>query len=169
MTTRRLVLIRHAKAEAHGGDDAKRRLAPRGERDSHEIGRWLRQAGLTSGVAVVSPARRTVQTWDLAAEELTRAPRTIEDERLYNNTVEDLLAVIQEAPPQARTVILVGHNPSIAALATELHDKTGDRAAAREIATKYPTSGIAVLAVAGPWSALAPGGASLLSFTVPRG
>lgn len=169
MTTRRLVLIRHAKAETHGGVDAKRRLAPRGERDSREIGRWLQQAGLTSGLAVVSPARRAVQTWELAVEELGRAPRTVHDDRIYENTVEDLLAVIHEAPPQTRTVILVGHNPSIEALAIGLDGGAGDRAAAKEIRNKFPTSGVAVLAVTGPWSALAEGGASLASFAVPRG
>lgn len=169
MTTKRLILIRHAKAEQHGGDDTKRRLAPRGERDAREIGRWLWEAGIASGVAFVSPSRRTVQTWDLAVGEMTRAPRAVRDKRIYGNTVEDLLAVLNEAPPQARTLLLVGHNPSIEALATALNDGSGDKKAAKELASKYPTSGIAVFEVAGPWSALAPGGASLTSFTAPRG
>jgi phosphohistidine phosphatase len=169
VTTRRLVLIRHAKAEAHGGDDAKRRLAPRGERDSREIGRWLKQAGLVSGLAMVSPVRRAVQTWELAVEELGQAPRTVHDDRIYENTVEDLLAVIHDAPAQTRTLLLVGHNPSIEALATELDDGTGDRAATKEMRTKFPTSGVAVLSVNGPWSTLSLGGASLVSFAVPRG
>jgi phosphohistidine phosphatase len=169
MTARQLILIRHAKAETRGGDDAKRRLAPRGERDARAVGRWLKQAGLVSGVAAVSPARRTVQTWDRALEELGRAPRTVHDDRIYQNTVEDLLAVIRESPPQARTLFLVGHNPAIEALATELDDGAGDRAAAKEMATKFPTSGIAVLAANGPWSTLTLGGASLVSFAVPRG
>jgi phosphohistidine phosphatase len=169
VTTRRLILIRHAKAEATGRNDAKRRLAPRGERDAPEIGRWLERAGVTSGLALVSPARRAVQTWELAAEELGQAPRTIHDERIYENTVEDLLAVIREASPQTRTVVVVGHNPSIEALAIGLDDGVGDRAAAKEMRNKFPTSGIAVLAVTGPWSTLALGGASLTSFAAPRG
>jgi phosphohistidine phosphatase len=169
MTTRRLILVRHAKAEPHGDDDAQRRLAPRGERDAREVGRWLELAGLDSGLAVVSPARRTAQTWDLAALELGRAPRTVYDDRIYRNTVEDLLAVIREAPPQTGTLVLVGHNPSIEELAAALDDGAGDAVAAREIADKFPTSGIAVFTFDGPWSTLAPGGASLVSFTVPRG
>lgn len=169
MTTRRLILIRHAKAEARGGADAQRRLAPRGERDARAVGRWLKQAGVTSGVAAVSPARRTVQTWELAVAELGRAPKTANDDRLYQNTIEDLLAVIHESPPQARTLVLVGHNPSIEALATALDDGAGDRAAAGAIAEKFPTSGIAVLEFTGPWSALAPGTAALTTFAAPRG
>jgi phosphohistidine phosphatase len=169
VTTRRLILIRHGKAEAQGANDAKRRLAPRGERDAREVGRWLERAGLTSGLVLVSPARRAVQTWELAAEELGRPPRTAHDDRIYENTVDDLLTAIRETPAQTRTVVVVGHNPSIEALATELDDGAGDRAAAKEIRNKFPTSGIAVLAVPGPWSNLSLGGASLTTFAVPRG
>ena len=163
------MLIRHAKAEPHGGDDVKRTLDPRGERDAREIGRWLRESQLTSGTAVVSPSRRTRQTWQLAAEELGAAPTVSHDERIYEGTVEDLLTVIRDSPPQALTLFLVGHNPGIAGLATGLEDATGDRSAAREMAAKYPTSGIAVFAVEGPWSALCLGEGHLISFTVPRG
>lgn len=169
MTVKRLFLVRHAKAEAGGSSDVKRRLAPRGERDAPEIGRWLQEAGVASGVALVSPAKRTVQTWELAAAELTRAPRTELDKRIYEASVEDLLAVINEAPPQARTLVVVGHNPSVEALAGELDGGKGDRAAAKEMARKFPTSGIAAFEVNGPWSALAPGGATLVSFAAPRG
>ena len=34
---------------------------------------------------------------------------------------------------------------------------------------KYPTSGLAVLDLPAPWSAAAPGTATLRSFTIPRG
>lgn len=169
MTTRRLILIRHAKAETAGIDDAQRQLAPRGERDAREVGRWLEQAGVRSGVAAVSPARRTVQTWDLAVEEMSRAPRTVYDKRIYQATVDDLLAVISQAPPRVRTLVIVGHNPSIEALAVGLDDGQGNRAAAKEIALKFPTSAIAVLDAAGPWTAFTPGRATLVSFTAPRG
>jgi phosphohistidine phosphatase len=169
MTANQLILIRHATAEAHGADDAQRRLAPRGERDARAVGRWLRAAGVTTGVALVSPATRAAQTWALALEELGGGPSTVTEERIYDNTVDDLLEVIRSAPAQTGTLILVGHNPAIAELATVLHDGAGDPSAAREVASSFPTSGIAVLSVRGPWSGLAPGGASLLSFAVPRG
>ncbi len=169
MTTRRLILIRHAKAEPSGSTDAKRKLAPKGEADAVAAGAWLKQAGITSGVALVSPAKRAAQTWEQAAAQLSRAPRTVLDERIYAATVDDLLAVIHDAPPQTRTLLVVGHNPSVEALATGLDDGAGDKKAEKAMKAKYPTSGIAVLAVDGSWSTLAPGGASLMSFAVPRG
>ena len=169
MTPRRLILIRHAKAEPNGATDAKRKLAPRGEADAVAVGEWLKQAGITTGVALVSPAKRAAQTWELAAAQLSRAPRTVFDKRVYAATVDDLLAVVHDAPPQTRTLLVVGHNPSIEALAAGLDDGAGDKKAAKAMKAKYPTSGIAVLTTEGPWSALALGGASLVQFVVPRG
>lgn len=169
MTPRRLVLIRHSKAEAHRGEDSLRRLDPRGERDARELGRWLHDSQYTSGVAVVSPALRTVQTWELAVKELTGGPTASIDDRIYRNTIEDLFAVIHETPPQARTLFVVGHNPGIAELAESLDSGEGDRTAAMAMATKFPTSAVAVFCADGTWSTLAPGKASLLHFAVPRG
>jgi phosphohistidine phosphatase len=169
MTTRRLFLIRHAKAEPHGRTDAKRKLAPRGESDAREIGTWLAEEGVQSGLAVVSPARRAVQTWELATEGLGRSPRTVLDDRVYEASVEDLLEVIHEVTPQTRTLVIVGHNPSIQVLATVLDNGAGDRKPAKEMARKFPTSGIALFELAGPWSNLAPGDADLTAFVVPRG
>jgi phosphohistidine phosphatase len=167
--TRRLILIRHAKAVSDGTTDKKRKLAPRGEADAAAAGQWLNQAGVASGVALVSPARRTLQTWELASQQLTRAPRTVHDERIYTATVDDLLEVIHTASAQTRTLLVVGHNPSIEQLAVGLDDGEGDRKATKAIKAKYPTSGIAVLTTEQPWSALALGGASLQQFAVPRG
>jgi phosphohistidine phosphatase len=169
MTARRFLLIRHAKAEDHGVTDARRSLARRGERDAAEIGKLLAYAGLVPDRAVVSPARRAVQTWEHAAAAAGGAPEAVEDERIYDNTVDDLLAVIRETPAEVVTLALVGHNPSVAALADELDDGTGDETARTEMTHSYPTSGVAVFEVAGPWSALAPGGATVRSFTAPRG
>ena len=43
-----------------------------------------------------------------------------------------------------------------------------DRHAAERIAEKFPTSGIAVLHVSGPWAELELGGAQLVEFHIPR-
>ena len=51
MTDRRLVLIRHAKAEATGSSDSVRALAARGRRDAPAIGRWLAAQGIAFVVA----------------------------------------------------------------------------------------------------------------------
>jgi len=169
VTTRQLVLVRHAKATAEGRTDAKRALAARGRADAPAVGRWLAAEGIVPDRAVVSPARRAAQTWELAAAELRPAPETVVDDRLYTNTVEDLLAVVRETPPGVGIVALVGHNPSVEQLALALDDGTGDADARQEMSDKYPTSGVAVFTLAADWSSVAPGGGTLVAFAVPRG
>ncbi|MGI8681523.1 MAG: SixA phosphatase family protein [Mycobacteriales bacterium] len=169
MTTRRLVLVRHAKSETDGTADSERPLAQRGVADAPAIGRWLAEHAVVPDRVVVSPARRARQTWELAASEVGAAPEPVLDERVYDNTVEDLLAVIRETPAGVEILVLVGHNPSMEQLAAALDDGRGHAAGRHELARKYPTSGVAVFAVNGDWAAVGPGGGTLVSFTAPRG
>src|SRR3954465_6743031 len=113
MSSRRLVLIRHAKAENTASSDSERTLAARGRRDARAVGRWLAAHDIEPGSVVISPARRTRETWELAMSELGSAPPTTIDPRVYENTTEDVLQVIQEAAADVTTLVIVGHNPSM--------------------------------------------------------
>ena len=168
MTARRLVLIRHSKA-ADGPVDKDRPLTRRGTRDADAVGRWLGEQGLTPDRVLVSPARRAAQTWKHAAAAVGKAPRPVTDARIYDNTVDALLAAVHETATGVHALFLVGHNPSIEELAHTLDDRTGDAGARRAIADGFATSGIAVFAVHGPFAELAAGAATLTGFAAPRG
>ncbi|MFN8169931.1 MAG: histidine phosphatase family protein [Candidatus Nanopelagicales bacterium] len=176
---RRLVVLRHAKsAYPPGVVDHDRPLAPRGVADAQAAGRWLREhLGLPDHV-VVSTARRARGTWTLAAGQLgyigaagydadSPGPLTI-DPRVYEAAPSTLLEVVRELPDRVGTAVLVGHNPGCESLVDLLAGER-DAEAARLLAVKYPTSGIAVLEHDGPWPALERGGARLTAFAVPRG
>jgi phosphohistidine phosphatase len=167
-TPRRLVLIRHAKA-AQGGIDVERPLAERGIVDAAAIGRWLAERSLVPDRVVVSPARRASQTWQLAAAALGAVAEAVVDERMYDNTLGDLLRVVRDSPPDVWTLALVGHNPSIAELASVLDDRHGESSARREMAQKYPTSGIAVFELGIEWAQVDFGTGTLRQFAAPRG
>ncbi|MEV4339335.1 histidine phosphatase family protein [Streptomyces sp. NPDC049590] len=166
---RRLVLLRHAKsAWPEGVEDRLRPLAPRGLRDAPAAGRAL-AAGSLPDLALCSTAVRARRTWELASAEWATPPPVRYDRRLYAAGVPELLEVVHEAPAEARTLLLIGHNPGLAelvpALAADGLDDTLDR-----VRAKFPTSAIAVLTWHGTtWRALAPGTALLTWFTVPRG
>ena len=166
MEPRRLVLIRHAQA-ADAPVDAQRPLTDRGARQGAAIGAWLAGAGLVPDRVVVSPARRTRQTWDRAATALPRAPRPVLDERIHGNTLEGLLAAVGETPDDVPVLAVVGHNPSIGELAAALDDGRGDPAGRRHVDAGFPTGGVAVFTLAAPFSAVEPGTARLDGFTVP--
>jgi phosphohistidine phosphatase len=165
VTTRQLVLIRHAKA-GEGAVDRDRPLADRGIAEAPAVGRWLADRGIVPDRVVVSPALRARQTWELAAAELDASAEPVLDGRVYDNTVEDLLDILRQTPAEVTTLAIIGHNPGIQNLATVLDDGHGDGAARAQLATKYGTSGVAVFDVGDPWTDLR--SATLINFATPR-
>jgi phosphohistidine phosphatase len=164
----RLVLIRHAKA-AEGTLDLGRPLTRRGHRDAHAVGALLADHGIVPDEVAVSPARRTVETWNEVADRLGATPPVRIDERIYDNRLSLLLDVIHDTDDGIGTLALVGHNPGIGALANALADGRSDPAALGELAGGYRTAGTAVLRYAGSWAQLQAGGAELELFATPRG
>lgn len=159
---RTLVVCRHAKAAA-GDDDFDRPLEPRGERDAAAAGRWL--AGHVPGIerALCSPALRARRTWELVGAELADAEsgkvETVRDDRIYEATAGELIAVLGELPDSVGTAVLIGHNPGLEDLASVLTGKP----------CQLKTAAIAVLTGPGAWSAAEPGWAQLYDTAKPRG
>jgi phosphohistidine phosphatase len=153
-----LVLLRHADAEPHRPDDRGRRLSAQGRLDAAAAGAWLRAQGIEPDRAVVSPALRALETWQLAGG----VPEPVPEERVYNASGEQLQEVLTETPATTQVLVLVGHNPGLEWLAWELDD----RPEARELTDRgLPTAALAVLEVDGwPLSA-----ARLRELVVPRG
>ena len=168
MDSRRLVLVRHSKA-ADGPVDGQRPLAGQGRTDAAAIGRWLAAQGITPDRVVVSPAQRARQTWDLAAPQIVDAPSPIVDARVYDNTVDSLLELVRETPPDVDVLALVGHNPSIEKFAAQLDDGRGETEARDQMAQKYPTSAVAVLDLTVTWADARAGAGTLSAFVIPRG
>lgn len=161
-------MIRHAKAVQDAATDSERPLAERGHLDAAAAGLWLAELGIAPDLAVVSPAVRARETWD-AISATAAATETRSDGRIYENTVEELLAVVGEVSEDVATLALVGHNPSMHGLAVTLDDGNGDEQARAEIHGGYPTCAITVFDVARSWSDLAHGDATIRTFAAPRG
>lgn len=168
MSERVVVLVRHAKSEQDAPSDVERELAPRGRRDAAAGGRWLAGLGVVPDLVVVSPAVRARQTWDELAPSLPVGDHRT-DGRIYDNTAEDLLEVLSDVADDVMTVMLVGHSPSMHALAAALDDGTGDGQAREALREGYPTCGIAVFDLCVAWSQIGPGDGRLRAFDAPRG
>jgi phosphohistidine phosphatase len=162
-----LLLIRHAKAVGEAATDAERPLSPRGVRDAHVAGQWLAEHDLVPDLALVSPARRARQTWKEIRSGLTARPAASVDDRIYENTLESLQDVLGEAGDDKQCIALVGHNPSMHALAATLAAGSGDDAAARMTAS-FPTCAIAAFDIEVDWSQFSPDHATPRLFVVPR-
>ena len=149
-----LVVMRHGKAEQLASSDERRELTERGRADAAAAGRWMQQEGIVPGHALVSAAVRTAQTWAAVSAAAGWSVEADVDPGLYNagtDTVLDLLRAVDDA---IRTVLVIGHNPTMASLAQLLDDGEGDEEAATRMATGFPTSSAAVLALEGAWSEL---------------
>src|SRR5471032_2500933 len=119
---RRLLLLRHAKAERSqpGGRDHDRVLAERGRADAKKLGLYLARHDFVPDRAVVSTAARTRETWALLATAFAKVPPASFEDRIYDATPEAILLMIKDTGPETGTLLVIGHNPSVQELAALL-------------------------------------------------
>jgi len=163
---RTLLLLRHAKSDYPDGvADHERPLAPRGIREAGVAGDWLRAHAPAIDAVLCSTATRTRQTLERTGID---APVSFAD-RLYDATPGTVIEEINGVDPDVKTLLVIGHEPTMSNLALGLAAIDGSNpTAAENISTKFPTSAIALLRTAGTWEQLALGGAALITFHVPR-
>lgn len=166
---RRLVVMRHAKAEAVAASDHARRLVSRGRKDAEDAGRWAHTEGVLPDHAFVSTAARAHETWTSfsAGADLVLEPRL--EDGLYSAGPDAAVEILRTAPAAARTVMVVGHNPTMAHLVHLLDDGRADPVAFARLTSGFPTAAIAVLEVDGDWEALEFSGARIAAAYVGRG
>ena len=167
---RRLMLFRHAKAEPSGlgEEDRARPLIERGRKDAGRIGAYMASHGLKPDRVLVSPAKRTQESWKLVAAALKPAPAATMVEKLYDATPHAILAAIKDAPASAHTLMVIGHNPGLQELAVMLV-ASGDIDAREALREKLPTSGLVIVDFAfDDWGRLHPQSGRLERFVSPR-
>jgi len=162
---RRLILIRHAKSAWDDPllSDRSRPLNARGRSDAARIGRWLAENRHLPDAALVSPATRTCETWELIAENLPQPPEMRVADALYHAGPDTMLRVLQQA--EGGTVLMLGHNPGIAQFARMLLREPVQHAGF----DRYPTCATLVAEFAvKAWAGLAPATGKAVDFVVPR-
>lgn len=165
---RLLVIVRHAKAEPSAPSDAERPLAARGLTDAADAGRWLDAAGFAPDAALVSSAVRALQTWEQMTEAAGWQVQAQLEPGLYSADPEAALDILRLADDAARTVLVVGHNPTMWTLAQLLDDGEGDPEATTGLLRGFPTSAVAVLEHDGAWADLGSGTARVVAFHAPE-
>ncbi|HEY0216224.1 MAG TPA: histidine phosphatase family protein [Cellulomonas sp.] len=167
--THQLVLLRHAKAEPAGSlDDRLRPLALAGRRQASGVGASLHEAGLVPDLVLVSSAVRTRQTWDLVRAGLGLSPEVarISDD-VYDAGVRSLLELLHDVPAEVRTLLVVGHEPTVSQTAAALAGPGSDEASVTRVRVGVPTATYSVLDVPGGWAALQPDAARLQRVVAP--
>ena len=152
---RRLVLLRHAKAEPGGNvDDVLRPLALNGRRQAGRVGAALVDSGLVPERVLCSAALRTRQTWELLSAHLGDVePEVVVSDDLYAADVDDVLDLVRATDSRVRTLLVIGHEPTMAATASHLADPASDGGALAQVRVGVPTATYSVLESSTPWDA----------------
>ena len=167
---RRLMLLRHAKSDwsTPGGRDLDRPLSTRGREAAPKMGAYMARHALVPDLIVASPAARVAETLAHILPAFDVPPKIRRENRLYETGADTLVEVIQEMPKGAHSVLLVGHNPGIAELASLLI-AAGDVEARQQLIEKFPTAALAVIDFPlDDWGKLHPKAGRLDRFVVPR-
>lgn len=155
-----LILLRHAHAErdASSGRDQDRPLSALGRDQAARAAAWLKQHGAAPQRVLCSPAARTRGT--LEAVVAAYGPLEVREEaEIYEAMPGDLINVI-DRHREARSLLLIGHNPGLESLLALLtQGRSGD-------ARGMPTGSVAWLRFA-PEAPLEPGAAQLIEFWWP--
>lgn len=159
--TRTLILTRHAKSawDTNSPSDHARPLNKRGRKSAVALGHWLRQIGQVPDQILCSSSQRTRETQALMEFDVP----TVFIERLYHASSDIIFQALREAEQQ--TVMIVSHNPGIAAFAHAIvaappeHNRFDD----------YPTGATLVARFdIDSWADLSWSSAQTIDFIVPR-
>ncbi len=159
----RLILLRHATAEraGPGQTDHERALTKGGRKESKAAGKTLAKRGETIDLVLSSDSKRTRETWENAAEKLDGAPQVRFLRALFE--AQNYVPIIGREGGDARTILVVGHNPAMHStaltLANELSGRDGQR-----LRAGFPKGALAILDFDGDWASIHPGQMRLAAF-----
>jgi phosphohistidine phosphatase len=164
---RELLLLRHGKSRWDTGvSDFERPLKDRGKRAAQRIGTWLLQQDCLPDYVISSPATRAIETARKCCKVMGIASSNIhQDQRIYEGSQDDLLAVIHDSPESCRRILLVGHNPGMEELLEHLVQEDLEWPDDGKL---LPTATLAHLQVSAPWNETSPDNAELLTIVRPR-
>ncbi|MBX9451298.1 MAG: histidine phosphatase family protein [Mesorhizobium sp.] len=170
MTERSLLLLRHAKSswDDPSLDDFDRPLAKRGREVAPRIAKEMAQRGWQPDHALISPALRTRQTWELVAAALPHGISCDFVPAIYEAPAARILEAVRSAPDEAGCLLVVGHNPGLEELSALIASPESNDEAMARLSAKFPTAAIARFGFGGPWQALGPGTAIFKAFVTPK-
>jgi phosphohistidine phosphatase len=106
--------LRHGLAEDRetwSGDDSLRPLTEKGKKKLAMLAGVLRDLNLNLDLILTSPYLRAFQTAEIVAQELGTPGILVEDSRLEPGFSEQELAAILNDHSDARSIMVVGHEP----------------------------------------------------------
>ena len=110
---KRIIILRHAKAEKLAATDHERPLSARGHEQAQQCSTWISALPFAIESAIVSSSMRTTQTW----QDLHLHCPALTTDDAYNASAEQWVHLIRECGQEVNTLLIVGHNPGVSDLA----------------------------------------------------
>lgn len=150
-------------------DDHERPLNPRGRRGAQVIADYVKQRRIRPDLVLCSTARRAQETLAILRDGLGATTQIVSDAKLYLAGAEGVLARVKAVDGEdVGTMMVIGHNPDLQALALLLAE-AGQAALTTRIRSKFPTAGLVILeSPAKDWRELTPGTCRIADFTAPN-
>ncbi len=122
-----LHLLRHGKAEWGNPleGDFNRPLAERGVEGARLMGRHMASSGMRPDLVLCSAATRAQQTFAHFLEGFGGPLPSRTERSLYLAAPDTVIDHLRRLPEGVHSVLVVGHNPGLHALAVQLADETG--------------------------------------------
>ncbi len=141
----RLAILRHAEAVplADGGD-SDRELSVSGRDMAERMGCYFRDSGFKPDLALVSPSKRTRETFEAVERGAGRKFAVDYLPALYSASLATLENVLAGAPKEAKFLLVIGHNPGIAEFANALAGK-GRKSELTRMRGHFPAPCLAVI------------------------
>jgi phosphohistidine phosphatase len=164
----RLLLLRHAKAAPHdAARDRDRPLIARGRGDASRIGRYIASEKFAIEAAIHSGVKRAKETLVGVMAELPKKLPVSVEPCLYEQTAATVIKALRALPDETKTILVVGHNPSMAGVAHYLAGD-GQESDLERMATKFPTAGLAIVDFdISHWADMRRGEGRLFAFVTP--
>jgi phosphohistidine phosphatase len=114
-----LILLRHGHATDHS-DDYARQLSEAGRKGARRAGAELADAGIVPDRILSSAAPRALETAQLVALCCGYSGSIQAERSLYLASETQCLGLLRRMPAGLRTLLVVGHNPTLSGLARQL-------------------------------------------------
>ena len=156
---KKIFFLRHAKSSwaDFSLKDFDRPLSTRGIQDAELMGNYFKTKDIELDVVISSPSKRTKETLDHFFSNNFSKIEYVKS--LYHAHLEDILEVVTGSSEDTRTIMIVGHNPS-------MHEVT--EFLSGDFLPKYPTCSLASLLYEGEWQDLKANSCELDFFKMPR-
>ena len=143
-----IYFLRHAKSswDDFALKDFDRPLSTRGIQDADLMGNYFRSKKIKLDLVLSSPSKRTKETLEHFFH--FEKPKVQFEESIYHASLDQVLDVIFSVPESTRSIMLVGHNPSMHEITEYLSNK---------FINKYPTCCLASLIIDTDWNKAARG------------